>query len=157
MIEGEVKVGQKIIRGPNFFYRPGLILLLTIWLVFLFGIVNQANAQTQGRYKTLHRADREKLSLMIRKDTSITVERYDSSIDVLFIQINTALDVGPNVTTWPWLIAAIDNGMIEKEMRRNPSRLVGAVFTLKKNLYLLSDEEMTKRKIKQAEKKARAN
>ena len=112
-----------------------------------------ALAQSQGSVKVLNDQAREQLALKIQKNVRISVFEYRKDADAYVVKIEAEPDVGPNTTTVDWLLKAIDNGTSEKELRRNPSKIVGSLYRLKNDLWLLSDEEIEARKSAKAAKK----
>jgi hypothetical protein len=111
-----------------------------------------ARAQSQAGVKVLDEKTRTELALKIQKKVRITVFAYLKDSDSYVVKIEAEPDVGPNTTTLDWLLKGIDNGTSEKEIRRNPAKIVGSLFRLKNDLWLLSDEEIADRRAKNAKK-----
>lgn len=106
-----------------------------------------ASPFTQAKAKILTPEEREELVLRIRKGSQISVYAYVKETDSYLITIVRASAIGPNVTSPDFLVDALDNGMTVASLKKNPNSIVGAEFTTKKVLYLLSDDELHDRQV----------
>ena len=129
-------------------YFTGLI-LFAISMVSGFSV----QAQSSHGVKILDSKARAALALRLVTGTGIHIVEYHKDIDAYVVQIEGEEAVGPNTTTLDWLLKAIDNGMSQKDLAKNPNKLLGTYYRIKNELWLLSNEEIAERKAEIAKKK----
>ncbi len=119
-----------------------LLMILSVLTVFVFVSSPALRADAKG----LTPEDRIAMALRIKAGAGIHVESYQKDSNTYEVRIEGEPDVGPNITTPEWLLEGIDNGMSIETLKRNPQRVVGGYFRLKKTLWLLDDDEIEARK-----------
>ena len=92
----------------------------------------------------------------INKGAEITVDQYDKKAKVFLIIINKESAVGPNYATPEALAKAIGSEKSDSRFKEGISQLIGAEFTLKSDLPLLSEEKALER-MKSFKKKEKQN
>ena len=151
-------MNQFKLTDSRLWQRKSLALGLTFLLgVFFILVPMQTHAQSDQGVKVLDSKARAKLALRITAGTGIHVEEYNKDTDTFVVRIEGEEAVGPNYTTLQWLLKGIDNGMSEKDLQKNPKKLLGTYYRLKHELWLVSDEQFAARKKAYAERKAQGN
>jgi hypothetical protein len=116
------------------------ILTIFVYCLATF-LVSAHTAQAAGPHKKARTSSKAKAleEPPIRAGTAITILNYDRSNRTLVVKINAEPAVGPNLATPEKLVAAIE--IDDADQRRayvdDPSRFVGAVYTLKNKLELV--------------------
>jgi len=82
----------------------------------------------------------------VKKGASITISAYSEKVHAVLLTINSEKAVGPNYADVKPLLKAIDSQDSENEFMKKKSDLMGAVFQLKSELPLLSENEVDKRR-----------
>jgi hypothetical protein len=84
----------------------------------------------------------------VRKGASITIISFNDKVHGVLLTINSEKAVGPNYAEVKPLLKAIDSQDSENEFMKKKNDLKGAVFQLKSELPLLSENEVDRRRSK---------
>jgi hypothetical protein len=114
------------------------------WTMFLFLLFFHGLAVGEGGQK-IEKTPR------IRQGFEIKVVRYDRATDLIEVEIVKEPGVGPNFTTADSLFLAIGSSGSASDFKKQISTLKGKTYALKKNLPLVTDEDVEKRLKKAAD------
>lgn len=111
-----------------------------------FSLQAQVHSKSIGKVKSAQSTEDLSDTLKISKGTLIEVDSYDESIDVYEIIIAKEPGVGPNYTSLKKLYQALGEKESFSKFQANKNSLVGSEFTLVKELRLLDEMSVDKRR-----------